>query len=300
MMNFQEYLQEAVVESRRQNMVHFQDMKPLEFIEFVRGIKSAMKGKLQNIKTVMKVDGLGARFGRDPEGRIFFEGSRTGPIFDDNAFSRHAISKGSAPEIVARAAHYDDLLQVFKKGAFMKAIPDDRKIVCEVFYNPLATEDDTGITFVTVKYDKSKLGSLMSILPYSVMVASTGEPAPDEAQILKALYAQSNNQIKVIDPNLKMGTIDIQGFIDPIDSLDAEAIRVLNSRKAIDAPLKMNVLQVVNTVKDQLAAYLLQHQEIVDKFKLGPEIEGIVLHLNGKVFKITTPEFKAAIKAKKQ
>lgn len=122
MMNFQEYLQEAVVESRRQNMVHFQDMKPLEFIEFVRGIKSAMKGKLQNIKTVMKVDGLGARFGRDPEGRIFFEGSRTGPIFDDNAFSRHAISKGSAPEIVARAAHYDDLLQVFKKGAFMLSL----------------------------------------------------------------------------------------------------------------------------------------------------------------------------------
>lgn len=299
MMTFREYLRETVVASKRSNMIHFQDMKAIEFVEFVRSIKTTMKGKLHNLKTEMKVDGLGARFGKDSSGRIFFEGSRTGPIFDDGAFSAFARNKGSAEEIVLRAVHYDDLLGLFKKADFMKLIPNNRKVIAEIFYNPMAQEDETGITFVTVKYDKTKLGSLMTLMPHGVIEADTGLPASDEKEILKNLISRSSESIKILSPSLKMGTIDIQGIINPIDAITDSDVRVLGSRTKADATAKQNLLAIIEAVKNELAIYILDHPEITDKFKLGPNIEGLVLYINGKVFKITTPDFKAAIREKK-
>lgn len=300
---FNEYMTEDisdVVETRRQNMIHFQDMKPVEFINFLREIKDTMGGKLQDLKTVMKVDGIGFRFGRDRHGEIFVEGSRTGPIFKDKAFSTYARVQSIDPDIIARAEHYDDILTLFKNQSFMRVVPADRKIICEVFYNPMASESETGVTFVTVEYDKSKLGKLMTILPYNIFVASTGEPAEDEAEIIKNLIAQSNGDIKIINPRLKMGSIDVTTIIDPILSLGPNTINVLVSRKAVDKKVKDAILEVVNTAKDELAAYLLSHPEIVGKYNLGPNIEGIVLHIRGKAYKITTPEFKSKIAAKKE
>lgn len=301
MNDFKSYLLETqVLQTKRTNMIHFQDMKPLEFIQFMKEIRTTMDGKLHNLKTVMKIDGLGARFGKSEDGRIFFEGSRTGPVFDDKSFSNYARAKGSKGEIIARAEHYDDILQVFKTAGFMKVVPPDRKVICEVFYNPMAEESETGVTFVTIEYDKKALGSLMSIMPYQVVVASTGETARDEASIIKALYNQSTAEIRIIDPQLSMGLVDINTFIDPITALGPKSIEALGSRKAEDKPLKDNVIQVVNKVKDALAEYLLDHPEIVGKFRLGPNIEGIVLHIHGKTYKITTPEFKDAIRAKRE
>lgn len=302
MKSFDEYLIEEaanVVETRRSNMVHFQDMKPVEFINFLREIKDTLGGKLEDIKTVMKVDGLGFRFGRDDRSQIFVEGSRTGPIFDDKSFSNYAKQHSIDPDVWARAAHYDDILSLFKNQSFMVAVPKDRKVICEVFYNPMATEDEDGITFVTVQYDKNKLGKLMSILPYNVTIASTGEPAPDEKQILNTLFKWSNSDIKILNPRLKMGSIDVSTYIDPILSLGPNAINVVVSRKAVDKPAKDAILGVINKAKDELAAYLLSHPEIMGKYNLGPNIEGIVLHIRGKVYKITTPEFKSNIAAKK-
>ena len=301
MNDFKSYLLETqVLATKRTNMIHFQDMKPLEFIQFLKEIRTVMHGRMRGLKTVMKIDGLGARFGKSEDGRVFFEGSRTGPVFDDKSFSNYARAKGSNDEIIARAEHYDNILQVFKNGRFMKAVPADRKVICEVFYNPMAEESETGITFVTIEYDKKVLGSLMSIMPYQVTVASTGERAWDELSILKHLYEESTPEIRIIDPQLSMGLVDINTFIDPITALGPKSIEALSSRKAEDKPLRDNVIQVVNRVKGALADYLLDHPEIVGKFKLGPNIEGIVLHIHGKTYKITTPEFKEAIRAKSE
>lgn len=302
MKDFTEYLTEDVndvVETRRTNMLHFQDMKPVEFINFLREIRDTMSSKLEDIKTVMKVDGLGFRFGRNPHGEIFVEGSRTGPIYQDKAFSTYAKAQSIDPDVIARAEHYDDILTLFKNQSFMRVVPPNRKVVCEVFYNPMAAESETGITFVTVEYDKNKLGKLMSILPYNVFIANTGEPAPDEDEIIKDLISQSNSDIKILNPRLKMGSIDISTYIDPIMALGPNAINILVSRKAADKPAKDQILAIVNTAKDRLADYLLNHPEIVGKYNLGPNIEGIVLHIRGKVYKITTPEFKSTIAAKK-
>lgn len=297
---FDDYLIEAdVATTRRQNMVHFQDMNPVEFINFLREINNTMGGKLQDIKTVMKVDGLGFRFGRDQTGKIFVEGSRTGPVYDEGSFSNYASQHTIDPDILARAAHYDNILLLFKNQSFMRVIPNDRKVVCELFYNPMATETEEGITFVTVEYDKTKLGKLMSILPYGVVIASTGQSAPDSDTIVANLETLSNSDIKIINPRLKMGSIDVTEIIDPVLSLGPNAINVLVSRKSVDKSAKIAVTAVVNKAKEELADYLLNHPEIVGKYKLGPNIEGIVLHIRGKTYKITTPEFKSKIAAKK-
>jgi hypothetical protein len=291
--SFKEFIAESVATTTRQGITHLQDMKPEEFVSWIKSVKAA-GGVLSNYKTVMKIDGLGARFGRDSSGKIFFEGSRTGPIFDSGAFSAHAIAKGASDEIVLRAKHYDDMLELFKTADFMKAVPNDTKVVCEIFYNPMAKEEEDGITFVTVKYDKTKLGSLMSIMPYTVLQASTGLEHPDKKKILDDLYKKSNEKIKIIDPNLKMGSIDISGIINTVATIEDGALEILKSRKAIDRDAKQNILDIIQKAKNDLASYLLAHPGIEDKFKLGQNIEGIVIHVNDKPFKITTDEFKAS------
>lgn len=293
MIRFSKFLKEEVTTTTRQGIVHLQDMKPEEFIGWIKGVKAA-GGVLTDYKTVMKIDGLGARFGRAANGQPFFEGSRTGPIFDSGAFSAHAIAKGAAEEIVLRAKHYDDMLELFKNASFMKAVPEDTKVVCEIFYNPMAQDDDDGIAYVTVKYDKSKLGSLMSIMPYTILQASTGLEHPRKEEILAALYKESNDKIQIINPNLKMHSIDVSGIIDTASTLEDGALEVIKSRKAADKEAKQNILAIIQKAKDELASFLLAHPGIEDKFKLGPNIEGIVIHINSKPYKVTTNAFKAS------
>lgn len=294
MIRFTEFIAEGVTATTRQGITHLQDMRPEEFVKWVREVRAA-GGVLSNYKTVMKIDGLGARFGRAANGKVFFEGSRTGPIFDSGAFSAHAIGKGARQEIVLRAKHYDDMLEVFKRGQFMRAVPNDAKIVCEIFYNPMGTQDGAnGITFVTVKYDKTKLGSLMSIMPYTVLEASTGRGHPLKDAILAALYKESNDKIRIINPNLRMTSIDVRGVIDTVATIKDEALAVIRSRKHADREAKQNILSVIQNAKNELADYILAHPGVEGKFKLGTEIEGIVLHINDKPYKITTPEFKAS------
>lgn len=299
---FRQFLEEAeVAANRRQGITHFQQMKPEEFVLWMRSVKQETDGVLKNIKAVMKIDGLGARFGKDANGRPFFEGSRTGPVFDSGAFGAYARSKTDDVEVIGRAVHYDNMLEIFKTAPFMQAIPNDTKVICEIFYNPMSKEHPSGgVIFVHVAYDKNKLGSEMSIMPYTVVVASTGQEHPDKKNILDTLYSKSSARIKIIDPNLKFNTIDVSMFTEPATLIDDESLSVLKSRKPADRVIKQNLLNLIQKLKDDLADYLLKHPGIEGKFKLGPDIEGVVLHLPQStgtgVFKITTPEFKSSLK----
>lgn len=297
-------MEQEVAVSRRQGITHLQEMKPEEFVFWLRKVKTEASGILKDVKCVMKIDGLGFRFGKSTSGQVFIEGSRTGPIFDDGAFSAYARGKTDNVEVISRAVHYDDLLKIFRKSSFVDALPPNTKVVAELFYNPMAEETDTGIKFVTVSYDKKKLGALMTIMPYTVLEAASGQDHPNKDSILKALYKESNDSVKIIDPNLKFGKIDITAFATLASSFDDKALEILKSRKAIDRSDKQNLLNILQKIKDDLSDYLLQHPDIEGKFKLGPEIEGIVLHLpdstgSTRPYKITTPNFKTAIAKKK-
>jgi len=294
-LSFKEYIAENVISTTRQNMLHLQKMKDIEFIDFVKDISSVMKGKLKNIKVALKIDGLGARFGKNASGKPFFESSRSGPIFDPGSFSAYAKGKGSTGEVMLRAQQYDDLFKDVVNSKAMSMVPDDCKVITEIFYNPMASFDEEGITFVTVKYDKNKLGSLMTLFPHTVVYASTGQPHPDEKSILKKIISTSNDKIRVIDPSLSIqGDIDVSGMIDPILSLGKDAKLTLTSLKREDKESKANLRAIIQKVKDEVADYILNHESILDKLKLGPDIEGLVLTIDGRDIKVTTPQFKAS------
>jgi len=309
MKNFKTFFYESidVATNKRVGLEHFHTMKSHLFIDWIDSVKKDAKSKLKNIKSVLKVDGLSFKFGKDINGKVFIEGARTGPQFDIGAFKSYAQSKQSIPEIVARAAHYDDILEFFKfDKSIMTAVPNNTKIYCELFYNPMAhSSDSTGIQFVTIKYDKAKLGSLMTILPYGVFDAKTGQHHSDEKKILDNLYKQSNPKVKIIDPSLKMDEINIETMINPLDSLlkdKEETKKILQSRKAINKEHRQNLLTIIQTVKDSLSKHLLFNPAFcgLDKLCEPEKGEGIVLHLPQGSFKITSDEFRNAHAAQKE
>jgi hypothetical protein len=295
---FRQRLDETVVATTRESIIHLQGMKDVEFIHFMRSVKSELKGKLKNIPVALKVDGFGFRVGKNESGKVFVESSRSGPIFDSGAFTAFNKSKGvTDPIILERSAHYDDVLEHFKSSKFAAVLPVDSKVVVETLYNPLGKEEHDWIQFVSVKYDKSKLGSLMTLFPLKVLVSSTGETHPDEANILKSLYATSNDSIKVLNPTLRMKEIDISGFLSPLDSITDRTIEIINSRKAVDKEEKLAVKAMLQKLKDELAEYIISHQNIQGKDMIGKNLEGIVMKISDKLVKITTTEFKNRVKS---
>lgn len=58
MKSFRQFLYEQVSTTRRQGITHLQEMKPEEFVIWMRSVKNEMGGVLKNIKAVMKIDGL--------------------------------------------------------------------------------------------------------------------------------------------------------------------------------------------------------------------------------------------------
>lgn len=293
MKSFKDFLNESVISTKRKNMIHLQNMPDLEFIRFVQELKSKSDARLKGIGVSLKVDGGGARFGVSIDGKYFFEGSRTGPIFEPKAFSTFAKGKNSSQEIIARSYHYDDMWEIVTKSDFIKTLPNDSKVICEIFYNPMGKIEDSGITFVSIKYDREKVGSLLTIIPFEVVFSSTGEKRPDSEKIIETLISKSTSKIKILSPKLKIkGSIDLSGMIDPILSLSQESIKLLSSRKPSDTPMKKVIRSVIQNVKDEISSKILEDPSIIGKDMLGPEIEGLVLDLGGKMIKVTTPEFK--------
>jgi len=293
MITFKDFLNETVISTKRKNMIHLQNMRDLDFIRFIQELKSKSNAKLQGINVSLKVDGGGARFGISDTGKPFFEGSRTGPIFEPKAFSNFAKNKDSSQEIIARSYHYDDMWEIITQSDFIKILPKDSKVVCEIFYNPMGKIEDSGITFVSIKYDRKKVGSLLTIVPFEVIFASTGEKHPESEKIIEKLINKSTDEIKIISPKLKFkGSIDLSGMIDPILSLSQESIDLLSSRKPSDTPMKKVIRSIIQGVKDQISSKILDDSAIVGKDLMGPEIEGLVLDINGQMIKVTTPEFK--------
>ena len=293
----------TVKQSARQGIQHLQKMNDLEFIELVKRIKSYMHGKLGSVKMSLKIDGLGARFGKDVNGQPFFESSHSGPIFRGGMFSQHAASKGLTGERLDRAKHYDTIFDLITKSRFIQMLPNDTKIVCEVLYNPLAEITDTGLKFVTVTYDRAALGDPMSIVPIAAQIASTGEPHPHSDAIVEKLHRiGQENGIKFIDSKLTVsGDIDVNAVIDPILSLNDKSIEILQSRKKVDAAEKAQVKTLIQTVKEELANFILSNPNISGLDRLGKDIEGIVISGNDMpTLKVTTPDFKSALSSKMQ
>ena len=311
--SFKEYiLNEEVAANKRQGLTHLRKMKPADFLDWLKSVKDEAKGIIgsHNTKANLKVDGSGFHLGKDSNGKPFIEGSRTGPQFDPGVFTNYAKNKHSPDspiylDVMKRSGHYDDILRLFISSSKLKklrdAIPNGAKVYCELFYNPMAEmEDSTGIQFVTIKYDKKKIGSLMTLALYGVKESETGKPHPNEKEIMKAVMSASTSEVKVVSSSLSFTDkgIDIKTEINLLDTLlddINETKRIATSRKKIDKEKKMNVLSVIDAVKEKLESKILFNPEICDQDRLCDisSGEGLVLHLNtGQSIKIINPYFE--------
>lgn len=290
-MNFKKFLEEEVAASKRKSILHLEKAKPSEFLELAREILNKNGGKLENIKISLKVDGAGIRFGKDSQGKFFFETSRSGPIWQRKAFSTYARQKDGSD--IERAMHYDDIFDHLEASNLWKDLPSDTKVIAEILYNPMAEViNGDKIKFVTIEYDKSKLGSLMTIIPFDVVQSSTGFPHKDKEKILKNLLSKSTPEIKIASAELQSSQLDVSAILKPIQILGNDIDRILSSRKKEDKAAKELYQAVLQNVKEQLAKYILENPNIEGKDKFGPDFEGIVLDIGGRVFKITTQKYK--------
>jgi hypothetical protein len=252
----------------------------------------------------MKIDGIGGRFGKDSSSRPFFESSYSGPVFTSGSFVEYAKSTAQCDDILSagriqRAIHIDELFDTISISNIMEALPENTKIVCEIFYTAMAKhENDEHITFVHVAYNKQKIGKSITVMPYTVLEANTGNEHSDKEEILNILYSLSNEDIKIVNPNLSiLDNIDISYYADEVSDITDQTLLFLKSRKhVIDIEIKKSLMERIQKVKNELAEYILYHPNIVDKYKLGEQIEGIVLWIDGIEYKITTSEFKECIK----
>lgn len=278
-----------IVNSTRKSITHLEKAKPVEFLSLAREIL-----QMKHAKISLKVDGAGIRFGKDEVGNFFFETSRSGPIQTKNAFSEHAKSREGCD--LARAKHYDDLYDALEASSLWLDLPNDTKVSAEVLFNPMAEEIRDSLRFVSVAYEKTKLGSIMTIIPFGVVVASNGIVHKEHNEILEMLLRKSNSKIKIETPDLGKVVLDVETILQPLLVLGPDLDAVIASRKAVDKPKKELYNMVIQSVKDQLAQFILSNPKIKGKDKFGPEIEGLVLDMGSRQFKVTTPEFKASKK----
>ena len=304
MITFKEYLRETAVATKRKGLQHLEKMKPLDFIELVQAMRQHFpKNILRNAEINLKVDGVGFRFGRDDRGKPFVESSYSGPVYEPGRFLAYAQEHGN-PDMVSRAEKTEEVFDLLMSSRLMQNVPPNRKVICEVLYNPLGEiQQSGGIKFAHTEYDRSKLGSKITISPYDVVVSSTGERAPDAREIVKDLVGLSTPDVKVIYTRLPHEPMDVSGVVDIMQTLTPNAVNVLQSRKKADQPAKEAIAQTIQTAKEQLASILLGHSGYKGLDMLGKQIEGLVLSVGPHEVKVTTPATKqsvAALQAKKR
>lgn len=295
MKTFKQFITE-IKTTKRQGVPHLEKMKDEDFIKFIMKVRDELKGKLTGIPIILKIDGVTARWGKDEEGNRFYEKPKISkPIYQSGAHLAHAKEQGENEKLKMRAKLNDEILEVFKTADFMEAIPNDAKMTGEILYNPLSEmRDDGKLVFKKVAYDKDKLGSLISIIPVGVVVSSTGEEHPREQEIIEETFKYSNDRIKIIDQRIDTGdNIDINGIIEPLKTLDEDAIRLLKSRKKADKAEKESLKELIQQVKEELSDFLMNNSDKIKNVeKLGKEKEGLIFDFDGQLVKVTSPEFR--------
>jgi len=295
MKTFIQHINEAeAIATPREGIEHLAKMKDPDFIDWVKTIASELYADVGDMKVSLKFDGGAGRFGKDSMGRVFFEGARTGPIYNPGSFTNYATSKGGSEEILVRAGHYDEMFKLITKSDFIEKLPNDCKVVCELLYNPMAHVTDTGLKFVKVSYDQAKLGKILTIIPIDVLYASTGTHHINSHQILQQLLTESTDDVKFVDPSIDLtGSMEIHGVIEPVSSLNDDSKRILASRKRVDQPMKDSLKEIIYRVKESLTQMIMNHPDIIKKDKLGDQMEGVVIEFAGKKVKITTEEYRS-------
>lgn len=302
---FESYMGEAMEATKRVGIKHLynpgnsQELSPLDFMDLLKEIvgDGGMLEDGDNVKITEKSDGCAIRFGLDEDGDFFIEQSYSGPVYSADKFLTVSTEKFGGIRRSARgwsnlftALKNDKMTQkalkeIFhRRGAF--------KIVGEVYITELGHVDADGyITFVGSRYDKSKLGSVATIILF------------DDGEDTQTLKKASSGKIKYDDAELvdKGIVLDVRPALTEIESNleelkseygDLESILKNPSRKKEDLALKRIVKAEIenqqgilnDAISSKMKAYV---------GKWGPDYEGFVLCFkSGRMVKITSAKFK--------
>lgn len=297
-------LDEAGPSYKRQGIQHIYnpgstvEMKDLDFIELCKEIVQD-GGKLAGTPINLKVDGAGIRFGKTSDGQPFFMTSRVDrPMTRDNIgdFEAYGRKQGQSEEQLARTKNYDGALSTIVNADFMKDIPPDTIVQAEMLYNPMAQKEEDGLKFVNIPYDPKKLGSTMTLVPFSVRQFSTGAPSPDAAKIKQALVKDSSKDIKIINNTLNHKGIDVTKIVNPVVKNAESLVKALSVRG--DSPAKQQAKAVLTHARQALSDAIM-NSPIPGKDQLGDMIEGLVINMpSGRLAKVTSTHMKEKMAAK--
>lgn len=294
MITFGQHLTE-VAASKREGIVHLEKLKPLDFIETLLQWKNEFGTILtrEALDLRLKVDGAGFRIGKDENGKFFVESSRSGPIFNSSGFSSYVKKNGGEGEKLQRAYLYDDIFRTLEQSKLAEAIPTNVKIVCEMMFNPMGQDLGKTIRFVTIEYDKAKLGSKMTVVLFDAVNSTTGKDIPAKALFEKLVQA-SSTEIKVLGNKLGFDSLDI-GYVvsDVMKAIESfpDYKMLLKSRKAVDQLRKQMLADIIAKARSMLVSSV-NNMKIVGRDMLGPEDEGLVLNIGGRFYKIQSDAYK--------
>jgi hypothetical protein len=154
----------------------------------------------------------------------------------------------------------------------------------------MAVEENGKLKFVSVAYDNLPEGVNLAMVPLFVEEADTGESHPQSDKIKRTLnkLGRIDQNAMFIDNSLQAKDIDVTAIIRPLENIEAlRAMATGRSRKD-----KQEVKQILQPVKDQLADEIVQTPNILGKYKLGKDYEGIIIYTRKGPIKITSPKFK--------
>ena len=292
-------------------MPHLRDLKPADFLDLVDELKTANgKFKLQNIPLNVKVDGLGARFGKNAQGKPFMGTSRTEPRYTANFLDYHTEKGTTDSEILNRAANYDKLFNEMmvaievidlKLGAdFLK----NKQVTCEVLYLPFASETAEGkLKFVGIEYDKLPEGVDLVIVPYRITDGTTGQDIPNGDAVVQkiAKLGQQGNTMFMSNRLIQKGALDVTEIVNLLDNLE-ELKQIVSStsgkRDRASLDLRKEVETKLKPVQLALEKAIDEDPKILGKTNLGLDYEGIVINSRLGPIKVTSQRQKDIIAAK--
>lgn len=255
---------ENVASTKRKSITHLDQLSDSNFDKVLKYIRSNSGIiDLEKVSTE-KIDGFGFRFGMDRKGNFFVESSRSGPIFEPGKFTEYAKRTNKREDI---AKIYDDLfnlLNVADIKDFLKShCSEGIKIVCEALYKENADIDGSDAKFLTIIYDKYKLGTVLTLALIKIHNFKD-----EDMDLFEDVTNLSTKKIKFVRPVIKQ-KIDLSKIVD------GDFAKITQKEKIGDA--------ILDSVKEGT---------------LGTEYEGLVFNINGVMFKIVNKEFRKSKKKK--
>ena len=148
--------------SKRRPMIRLSKMTQGQFDELMEAWKA-----YGCYRILEKVDGDSVRFGRDYDGKLFFENSKSGPVYEFGGFSDYCRRTGGS--YIKRAKHYDSMMELVLKHKVMEWVPNGTRVFAEALYRPMAAYDDGKIIrWHKTDYDSEWLAEKLTLCVFKV------------------------------------------------------------------------------------------------------------------------------------